>query len=383
MEDVGNQGTGFAHLTSLIYAAVVDQSMWEVFLQELSRRNGGVRTHLFGYDWLANITLGLSTAGYSPDFIESYSNYYANINAWAPAFAELQPGVAYPTHAMCPRDALMKTEFYADWVRPQEDVLAGGGALIFRDTTRMIALGGNIRRKDEEKLEDSWLRIVGILVPHIQHAFEVSRCLTGQTIELGALRSGQASGWAAVILLTDEGFLLHANAAAEEMITARTILRSDFGERISFCDDQAAGLLACGLSHLRHRTRPVASHFGVRGIAGKYVVRMVEYEPELHPVPPFALATSHWRASLLVTISPISQVVGADESIATEFGLTAAEIAIASSLVEGLTTREIADQRSVSINTVRNQIRLALSKTGMHRRLDLVRLIERSRRSLV
>ena len=34
------------------------------------------------------------------------------------------------SEAMCTREELEPTEFYNDWVRPQEDIVAGGGALL-------------------------------------------------------------------------------------------------------------------------------------------------------------------------------------------------------------------------------------------------------------
>lgn len=60
-------------------------------------------------------------------------------------------------------------------------------------------------------------------------------------------------------------------------------------------------------------------------------------------------------------------------------GLTHAEAEIALSLVYGLTPREIASKRRVSIHTIRNQLKSAMSKTGSRRQSDLVLIVERAR----
>nr|WP_286189843.1 LuxR C-terminal-related transcriptional regulator [Labrenzia sp. R4_2] len=48
-------------------------------------------------------------------------------------------------------------------------------------------------------------------------------------------------------------------------------------------------------------------------------------------------------------------------------------------LAEGMTAAEIAESREVSIHTVRNQIKAALSKCGCRRQADLVIAVDRLR----
>jgi DNA-binding CsgD family transcriptional regulator len=52
---------------------------------------------------------------------------------------------------------------------------------------------------------------------------------------------------------------------------------------------------------------------------------------------------------------------------------------VALKIAEGMTLREIADIRGVSIHTVRNQLKSAMSKTDSRRQADLVRIVERAR----
>jgi DNA-binding CsgD family transcriptional regulator len=76
---------------------------------------------------------------------------------------------------------------------------------------------------------------------------------------------------------------------------------------------------------------------------------------------------------------------GADEGVrralAVGFGLTAAETTIALLLAAGLSTAEISAARQASLNTVRNQIKAILSKTGCRRQSEVVALVLRTERA--
>ena len=106
---------------------------------------------MFGHDLDSNSSLSLLASNYDPDFIATYDSYYAEKNVWVPGFFEQRVGHTIPSEVMCKRSVLEKTEFYNDWVLPQEDIIAGGGAILFKEDARMFVIGGNIRRKDEHQ----------------------------------------------------------------------------------------------------------------------------------------------------------------------------------------------------------------------------------------
>ena len=62
-------------------------------------------------------------------------------------------------------------------------------------------------------------------------------------------------------------------------------------------------------------------------------------------------------------------------SVRESFGLTPAETRLAARLKDGLTLKEAADELSVSVNTVRNQLRAVFDKMGLNRQSELVRAL--------
>jgi DNA-binding CsgD family transcriptional regulator/pimeloyl-ACP methyl ester carboxylesterase len=62
-------------------------------------------------------------------------------------------------------------------------------------------------------------------------------------------------------------------------------------------------------------------------------------------------------------------------SVRESFGLTPAETRLAARLKDGLSLKEAADDMSVSLNTVRNQLRAVFEKMGLNRQSELVRAL--------
>ncbi|CAN5748833.1 hypothetical protein BH11PSE1_BH11PSE1_06600 [soil metagenome] len=62
-------------------------------------------------------------------------------------------------------------------------------------------------------------------------------------------------------------------------------------------------------------------------------------------------------------------------SVRESFGLTPAETRLAARLKDGLSLKEAADDMSVSLNTVRNQLRAIFEKMGLNRQSELVRAL--------
>lgn len=289
-----------------------------------------------------------------------------------------EPGVVLPSEWMCSKEDLFKTEFYQDWIRPQENIAAGGGAIILKDETRMLAFGGNIRLNDEEKLERNWLDTVAILTPHLKQAFEISRAVAGQALELDLLRNGHAANRAAVLLLAENGFSLYANCAGESLLSDGTVLCLDHAGRVGFLDADANAILGLRFKELRNGQLLTAAGFLLKDGEGApcWTVRMAPFDPSLHDVSPFPLLLGYSRPSLLVTLSPLREKKEHARSFMKQCGCTDAEVAVAFAIADGLALDEIADGRAVSIHTVRNQTKSVMAKMQVHRQADLIRMID-------
>lgn len=64
-----------------------------------------------------------------------------------------------------------------------------------------------------------------------------------------------------------------------------------------------------------------------------------------------------------------------ERRLQTEFRMTGAEAALAAALANGSRLSEYADDRGVSLSTVRTQLKKCFRKTATSRQADLIRLI--------
>ncbi|MFB9984747.1 helix-turn-helix transcriptional regulator [Mesorhizobium kowhaii] len=81
-------------------------------------------------------------------------------------------------------------------------------------------------------------------------------------------------------------------------------------------------------------------------------------------------------ADMLLIITSAEEDTAIDPKILEGlFDLTVAEASVAREITRGKTLRDIAKIRGVAIDTVRGQLRLVFDKTGVHRQVDLVRLL--------
>jgi DNA-binding CsgD family transcriptional regulator len=94
----------------------------------------------------------------------------------------------------------------------------------------------------------------------------------------------------------------------------------------------------------------------------------------LHPA--HDLAKSWQMPLVLVIVSDTHQMAEtAAGRMRRMYGLTPAEARLVGEVADGRTLAEIAEQRAVSISTLRSQLVAAFDKTGVRRQVDLVRLV--------
>lgn len=381
-EDISLQE--FKQLTALIFAAALEPARWRDFLDALSRVAGGIGTHMFGYDVTARQSFDLAYSHYPEDFIDSYRQYYAAKNPWAPGFFLAPQGVPVDSESMCPRAELVRTEFHNDWLRPQGDISAGGGIILFREHDRMFAIGGNLRRRDEERLQGRWMRLLGHIGPFLQHAIDINRALAAQAIEKAAIASGANASGNAILVLEGNGRIRFANPAAQALLARVRPLRINAHGRLDFVDEPARGLLRRALHALERQTGEIAARFVAASACSlnpanppemAYDCRTARFIPDTLSIALPAALIDPNRPCLLLALTPRTPASTPQNRLAVAWRLTPSEAEIALLLGDGLCAQEIAEQRQVSVHTVRAQIKALLAKSGTRRQADLVRQI--------
>lgn len=363
-----------ADLTTLIFAAALNPARWLDFLERLSKFSGGVRTHMFGRDMATGRLFGYLGAGYDDSHMVGYDAHYRHKNVWVEKFAPSPNGTYMPVAEMYPLDQLFKTEFYHDWVKPQDDMYGGGGVMLFNEQDRFLAFGGHIRAKDREKIEGDFERLVRMLTPHVQQAFEINRALDGKVIGEFVAEAQATTG---LLLLRPDGRLIFANGTMQTWIESGAPFTIDPSGRVRCLDEAIGTFLERALRSLNDLDAPASATLQMLTGDGtsRLRLRSARFVPERQHQSPFGILHSGTQAALLVTVErkPVDQTDAA--SLLRQHRLSPTEIEVALDLANGLSVAEIAERRRVSVHTIRNQRHAIMSKLDLHRQSELVRML--------
>lgn len=361
-------------LTTLAYAAALDDEKWGDFLQACSNlAGGGIRTCLTGYDLDARIDLGARQFGYDPDFERSYADYYFEKDFLAQKMLAAGPGQLVTYGDVWNDSALRATEFYDDWVRPQEDITGGCSVFLFKQERRLFAFSGSIRAKDADRLEAPWQRVVQHVTPHLRQAFEIARTLAGAEIEKQALVNVDDPAKAGCLVVTRARRILFANSRAKALLEAGDVIQTNSGQRLAFADARWEHLFTAATSKngaLLRQPQTINLHdtdnepFLTCRIA-PLTIEGLEYRP-------YGILFGDGEPCFLVTLSGRRDTPDISTQLRMRFRLTIHESQVAVHLAAGLSAKEIAELRGTRISTVRNQIHAAMGKMGARRQSDIV-----------
>lgn len=110
---------------------------------------------------------------FDPEFLESLTAYYNSVNVWAHNEAVLKPVRLVTGSMLYPVQELVKTEFYSDWLRPQDLCHAIGG-IIVQDGPWAVKFS-SLRSQRAGNYCGDELRMYQELLPHLARAARVQR----------------------------------------------------------------------------------------------------------------------------------------------------------------------------------------------------------------
>jgi DNA-binding CsgD family transcriptional regulator len=177
---------------------------------------------------------------------------------------------------------------------------------------------------------------------------------------LNALGTGLA-------LLDNRGQVLFANTACVRMLERCTLIKPSIAMPVVLANPRCNGELRRAI--LGAAAGGSSAGFCVRDTGANIVLSAV-----VLPLPFSSSWERSWRppAVLLATNELARSRAIPDHWLSQMFGLTRAEASVTSWLVSGRTINAYAEQRGVSLETARSQLKAVLSKTGMSRQAQLV-----------
>ncbi len=365
---MGSEKT-YVRLISAIYEAAVTPEKWGDFLAALSQQVGGLRIGLHCHDMSANRSLGMIHHGYDPDFIASYRAEFSSINPWTRAVIKGGVGIIQVSESIVDPDTLLRSRFYNEWLRPQEDIRTGAGVTLQKTRSRMIRLSCNIRERDRERLP-ALVETLTSLTPHLQSALSMTCDLIPRKYDRqlsSVLEALPGPAW----VLDEFGKIFLANRLADKLHRSVDSFVNARAGMLFLNDTDADRALQRSLSGISRGAIEPLSPIVVNTGDG----------PLHASIAPLALSTdieidiANWQQierPIAVFYLPIREGSLDRETSLREFRLTPTEAALSRALCAGETVGTYARARGVSPETARKQLKSIYSKTGLRQQSQLV-----------
>ena len=364
-------------MLDLVYEAAYDPSLWVKVMESLADRIGatsGAMTQFDMRDGAGEIIL----SRLDPGALTSYFAHFAKINvlsnvADATAYFEGWRPMILTDQDWMPKDELVRSEYYNDFLAPQDIHSTVMIRLAAHDTNvSAISLNRSLA-VDQFSLVD--LDYAYWLHPHLIRSYELGRKIAASrrvTSDLGQALEHSEHG---IFLVEGSGRIRHANRVGQDLLTQGDTFRS-VGGHLSVTNADAAGQLLqlIGLA-------TAASGEGRRGgsLAATSPNRHLPFSVTVAPLRADRVLVFENQPCALVCVTDLEGGISPPEQkLRTLFGLTGAEARVALALFEGMTPKEAACALGVSFNTVRTQLARIFEKTGTNRQAELIRLMMRT-----
>lgn len=370
----------YDELVGAIYDAAVDPKLWPLFLERFSDLFGSRGTALYLVDYADRSVLCQSQAisflhhvRFDPDYIRSYNQHYSKVNVWFDRSKDLPVGVPTTGGFLYPKEELPKTEWYGEWLRPQQHFHVLTGHILKQDS---LAVRLSVfRQKRQAAFGPDDLADYARLMPHlrrvctIQKKFAELQAVQGAAVEvLDRLPMG-------VVLLDIQGRVVFLNRAAEALASCADGFRVEASGRCAAAGETETRALRKLIAEACHGTacgKPrrggavaLARRCSPRPLTAAVAPLSGEDLPFIGPAP----------GTVLFLCDPDRQADPDDSFLSRLYGLTRAEARLAAALAGGHSINDYAEARGLSPNTVRTQLKQILAKTGTRRQAELVKLL--------
>jgi len=363
------------HLPALIgqiYDAALDPALWAEALPDVARFIGGPSAALWSEDAVAKSANVTCFSGFDAGYVNAYLSDYANVDPSRVTLCLADVGECLARSRMICDGDFFRTTFYKDWARPQSlvDCLY---LVLDRSATRTTMFAVS-RHKHDGAIDEAMHRRMRAVGPHLRRASLICQTIDRES-RLAANLSDAFDGLGTSIFFVDKrGHLVHANAAARNLVAEAAVLRVVSG-RLVACDIECNRrfqdtLLAAGLGDIRIGT--AGASLALRARDGEdYVARVLPLVTGSRSQIGKGAAAA---AAVFVSKAELSAALPL-EMMARRYRLTPMELRVVTVLVDaGGGISNVADVLDVSAETVKTHLANLYEKTGVRRQADLVKL---------
>lgn len=366
----------FGTLVEEIYATTTGAAQWGDVLTRLNRTFAGTHAALFLQDRRTHVA---TFAAYIWDeaFLASYAAHYAAKNAWltSAAASSVRQGTIHTGDMMVSDEQLIRTEFYADYLQPQNIHHMIGGCVLERES--VIGNVTLLRPRASGSFTDDEIMAFRLVQPHIRRALDLQQRLTGMQSQIAGQKAALDCEPNGVIGIDRTKRVVYMNAVAEVMVRSGAALAVRDGFVVASAPRDADALSAL----LDGVLQPVIAPRDVRAATmaltkvtgGRSVVLTVRRAAAAGAS--LSSGGGSAVAALIFLADPNSRSGGVRDVLRDLYSLTPAETRLAEALGRGDSLGDIAAAFGVTENTIRTHMKSIYAKTDTRKQSHLVALL--------
>jgi DNA-binding CsgD family transcriptional regulator len=307
----------------------------------------------------------IDNAYWSPDQVARYDREFASTDIWSIAtFAHWRPGTVVDLNDLVDDSEYARSEIWNEFFRPLGDDTWRAMSVTAQND---LGLGGITfhRGRGENGFSDAAKRFLA------RHANDLARlhALRGRVfaLERKAAVSTEVLNaiGRAIFVVTPLGMIVHSNIAGQDLLETTDLLGSRDGlltAAPAVMDAQLKDALATVAASSGHQCMTAMVLQGKNGNSiSLSIVR--------------GTATGCQPQVIVIADSNVGADQTLEQRLRALYALSPSEASIAVMLTAGLETTAIAEQRGVSIQTVRLQIKTIASKLGCSRQAQIVSIV--------
>ncbi|WP_395021431.1 helix-turn-helix transcriptional regulator [Dongia sp.] len=352
-----------------IYGAAVDPAGWQDVIDALGAHYPEGHGTLLNHDLsLGDGSFTVVSSNWHPDWVGKYNQHFARVNPWLRNLPRRPVGLAVPAEYMLDRAELKKSEFFADFLRPQ-NMVTGIGVTIHQDRERFLAVSYLLPDREDDRVTRD-VSLLQQLAPHFRRAMQINHRLERANIEGAAAEMVLDQLATGFILLNAAGRAVFFNRSAERMLHQEDGIHLERDGTVQSLDARLAVCVSRVLEQSDEPAQEVAGALRIARPSGQpaWSVLVVPMIPRMG-----AIEAMRGMAAILISEEGRKSSVTAD--LASAFGFSMAEARVLERLVEGRSVTEAAGELQISVGTARVHLRNMFAKLGGGRQSELIRLV--------
>jgi DNA-binding CsgD family transcriptional regulator len=327
-----------------------------VTLIETDLRTGGAR---------------FAETGVGPSVAREYFTKWHKQNIFYDKALNWRPGAAQTDQEILPRNALLHSDYYVDFLR-RYDMRGFVGMTIVNDRAQRLGIS-LLRPPPHDDFDPETLRWAAKLMPHLQNAARIGRRLAEASLEASAPPALLDLNPIGVVLL-NHGGVVFANRAARAITAEQDGLNLRRGKIEAERSADNAKLQALIAGALGDRSVVEASRGGAMRLPRRSGER--DYVLTIGAIPLASQRFGDTGSMAFVLVSDGRTTSATPTGVLRElYGLTAAETKLAELLATGESLEAAAQHLSIRTSTAKWHLHSLFQKVGVSRQSELVRLL--------